>query len=389
MNLHYLYNKFTKELFDRYPIRVFKTNDFTNEPPYYLIDRVDSRKYNASMGNILFSDQEPIYPDLIPWLRRRDGYHSEWLELSSGPLTNNLIFVSEISKEVEDMRLAVHGRYEKVVYYFYHALACLDNYREYWKQDIEVPDQHKYLFICYQNVLNSFRWHRIRFQQRLLETGLIDQGLVSYFPPERSKLEEIIKWSTARHHSTDAEAQALEAIDALGKSFQIDTDSPNGSMSTYIDIKSCQSALIHVVSETCFYNGKLHLTEKIFKPIVAKQPFLLLASKGNLAYFKSYGFKTFSDFWDESYDDIEDDNERVEAVVNILQKLSELSYEQQCELRKATQEIVEYNWYHFYYDLKGIVVDELTNNLKTVTRSGVWQNIKTQDIDRFNYILKF
>lgn len=389
MNLHYLYNKFAKELFDQYPVRVFKTNDFTNEPPYYLIDRVDPKKYNAYMGNILFSDQEPIYPDLVPWLRQRDGYHSEWLELSSGPMTNNLLFVSEKSKEVEDMRSTVHGCYEKVVYYFYHALACLDNYREYWKQDIVVPDQHRYLFICYQNVLNSFRWHRIRFQQRLLESGLIDQGLVSYFPPERARLEEIIKLSTMRHHSTDAEAQALEVIDALGKPYQIDTDSPTGNMSTYIDIESCQSALIHVVSETCFYNGKLHLTEKIFKPIVAKQPFLLLAAKGNLAYFKSYGFKTFSDFWDESYDDIEDDNKRVDAVFNILHKLSQLSYEQQCELRKATKEIVEHNWYHFYYELKGIVVDELTDNLKTVTRAGVWQNIKTQDIDRLNYILKF
>ena len=37
----------------------------------------------------------------------------------------------------------------------------------------------------------------------------------------------------------------------------------------------------------------MHLTEKIFKPIVNKQPFMLLAAPDNLAYLKSYGFKTY------------------------------------------------------------------------------------------------
>ena len=398
MNLHYLYNKIVKEFFNRFPVKVFVTDDFVNEPPYYLIKRIDTQKYSGQFGFVLFMDQEPVYTHFIPWYKSPESTSidykvgSEWKNAMSIYGTPLMVFVSEHSVDVDRVRQRIDGTIKNcVVYYFYHALACLDNYREYWKQDIVVPDQHKYLFICYQHVVNSYRWHRIRFQQNLVESGLIDQGLVSYFPPEKETLVNIIKESTSKHGSQQAEIDALAVIDQLVIQYKIDTDSPTGSMSTFIDIEACQSALIHVVSETAFYNGKLHLTEKIFKPIVAKQPFLLLGAHGNLKYFKQYGFKTFSEFWDESYDDIVDDNERVDAVFNILTDLSKLSYEEQCALRQATKEIVEYNWHHFYYNLRDIVIDELTDNLQSeIANSSMWKHhIKSEHIGHLNNILKF
>jgi len=405
MNLHYLYKKIYNEFLKKYRIDAFATDEFSPTPPYYLIRSVNElqKNYSVPYGSALFMDQEPIYRTFLPMFDDDNGVVTSDYDLNDESilwkfrffayLLKLVIFVSEKSQEVEMVRkkLLYGNRDVAIVYYFYHGLASLDNYREYWKQDIQVPASHDKLFICYQNVVNSYRWHRIQFQLRMRESGLDQQGLISYNPPNKEKLEEIVKTATMRHGNLPMEKYVLNKIDMLTEPSYIDTESPNGAMSTFIDIENCQRAFVHVVSETAFYNGKLHLTEKIFKPIVAKQPFLLLGARGCLKYFKNYGFKTFENFWDESYDDINDSVKRVDAVFAELMKLSKLSYEEQCAMREQMQDILEYNWNHFFHEFKNIVVDELTDNMRLEFRkSFYWKNfVKQEDIDHLNKVLKF
>ena len=398
MNLHFLYEKFYKEFFSKYPAAVFVTDEFSVGPPYYLIKRISKDEKSSSpgmTGYVLFFDQEPIYPHTSPYKSNGHTETKEWFDDVSLQLLPKLVIISEHSSEAEDLKDKLtelnNGAYQPVVYYFYHAIACLDNYRNYWKEDIQIPSNHKYLFICYQNVINPYRWHRIRFQHLLRKSGLGEHGLVSYFPPEKDEVIRIIKDATKRHGNEKVEQEVLNDIDLLLKSSSIDTDSPDGAMSTFIDIENCHKAFIHVVSETAFYNGKKHLTEKIFKPIVAKQPFLLLGAYGNLEYLKSYGFKTFDRWWDESYDNIKDDDERIKAVFNILERISKMSYEEQCAMHKEMHEVLEYNWYHFYYNLKDIVIDELVANMKEeFAKSPRWAYMYTNDdIDHLGKMLRF
>lgn len=395
MDLQWLYKKIYNEFFKKYKFDLFSTSDFSFTTPYYLIQSVNDVKKNSTpKGCVLFLDQEPIYLYNTPWLTKhgKDLLESDTIWEARLPIHwyKQIIFVSEHGSEVDILQnhLRLLNPDGIVVYYFYHALASLDNYRNYWKENIQVPASHDKLFICYQNIVNNHRWHRIQFQLRLKQSGLIDQGLVSYNP--RDDIEEVIQLSTQYHNNKNIEAHALKHVDLLLEPSYIDTESPDGAMSTFIDIENCQRAFVHVVSETAFYNGKLHLTEKIFKPIVAKQPFLLLAAQGNLAYLQSYGFKTFSEFWDESYDQIEDNVARVDAVFKILQQLSTLSYNEQCAMRDRMRDILEYNWHHFYHHLKDRVVDELTTNMKhQFQKRASFKRIDTADIDHLNQILKF
>jgi hypothetical protein len=73
-----------------------------------------------------------------------------------------------------------------------------------------------------------------------------------------------------------------------------------------------KKSLINIIQETYFYSPEIHLTEKTFKPIVFKQPFIMIGAKGSLQHLKDLGFKTFNDFWDESYD-MQDDSQRMES----------------------------------------------------------------------------
>lgn len=81
------------------------------------------------------------------------------------------------------------------------------------------------------------------------------------------------------------------------------------------------NSLISVVTETNFANNEIFLTEKIFKPILHRHPFILVGAYKTLDHLKTLGYKTFSDFFDESYDDIEDPKERLVKIVEICKDI--------------------------------------------------------------------
>jgi hypothetical protein len=79
------------------------------------------------------------------------------------------------------------------------------------------------------------------------------------------------------------------------------------------------NSCINIVTETSFENNELFVSEKVLKPILMFQPFIMLGPYHYLKHIKErYGFKTFSEFWDESYDEIEDYRERLYVIINLI-----------------------------------------------------------------------
>jgi hypothetical protein len=103
------------------------------------------------------------------------------------------------------------------------------------------------------------------------------------------------------------------------------------------------NSCIHLVTETSFVDNELFISEKILKPILGYQPFILLGPYRYLNEIKKYGFKTFSEFWDESYDEIEDPTDRYRAVMKIVLELNSKSIEELNDLYQKTKNICIYN----------------------------------------------
>jgi hypothetical protein len=103
------------------------------------------------------------------------------------------------------------------------------------------------------------------------------------------------------------------------------------------------NSCVHIVTETSFQNNELFLSEKGLKPIIMYQPFIVFGPSGYLKRLKIYGFKTFSDFWDESYDDIEDHRKRLDLLIKLVNELNKKSIEELNELYKKTKDICIYN----------------------------------------------
>lgn len=115
--------------------------------------------------------------------------------------------------------------------------------------------------------------------------------------------------------------------------------------------KSCR---IGVVIEDFFLIGKnkniaYHespniITEKTWYFVYFKKPFMMFQAKHFLKNFRKLGFKTFSPFINEDYDNIDDDIERFQACVDEMKRISLLSEKDKSMLLDNLTEVCEHNF---------------------------------------------
>jgi hypothetical protein len=267
------------------------------------------------------------------------------------------------------------------MYYFFHGFAALDWYRGFYALNYnkQVNQEYRYDYVSFNRLVSNDRSYRCYFVSRLAEELLLEHGQISFgILTEQSSWQEEIA-----NTNTKLSASAIDHIKLHLPSTPLIIDSKHILGSASADIPRCiNDSFWHIVTETVFYYDKLHLTEKIFKPIVMKQPFMLLAAPGNLAYLKQYGFKTFEGIIDESYDLIQDSDDRVDAVVKQLVWYCTLSAKEKQRVIEAIAPIVEYNFHHFYGEFKHIISKELLDNCKNLFKEIGYDdsNIAYEDI---------
>jgi len=127
---------------------------------------------------------------------------------------------------------------------------------------------------------------------------------------------------------------------------------------------------IEIVLETLFDDSRWHLTEKSLRPIACGRPFILAATAGSLEYLRSYGFKTFNGYIDETYDTITDPAQRLECICNEMKRISQLPAVEKNQLWQNLYNIADYNKKLFFSTAwqQGIFDEFVTN-----VRSGLCQ----------------
>ena len=95
------------------------------------------------------------------------------------------------------------------------------------------------------------------------------------------------------------------------------------------------------------------------------QPFIFLAEPKMLEFVKSLGYKTFSKWIDESYDDALDDVTRMNKVVHEVEKLNTLSYSDLSAMLKDMLPVLTHNIELYMSNAKqNAVKSNLLSNLK-------------------------
>jgi hypothetical protein len=193
----------------------------------------------------------------------------------------------------------------------------------------------------------------------LIAQDLVQYGNVSLFHQDtwQATIEDADNLLDNR-----ARVKIYNTLRHVPENLTVDTNNPVGSMSANVNLDQLTDALWHVVTETVYFQDKLHLTEKVFKPIVARRPFILAAAPGNLAYLKSYGFRTFDQWIDESYDQETDHYVRIEKITQELARLCAMDRVALEQMHLEMQATLDYNFTHFYTTFKHLIVDELVDN---------------------------
>lgn len=102
--------------------------------------------------------------------------------------------------------------------------------------------------------------------------------------------------------------------------------------------------LISVITETKFHTNDIFFTEKTYKPIGNKHPFIMVGPYKSLYYLRLKGYKTFSDFFDESYDLEENPTERLLKIGSLCKYINSWSEDQKKSFYTETQSITEHNY---------------------------------------------
>jgi hypothetical protein len=115
---------------------------------------------------------------------------------------------------------------------------------------------------------------------------------------------------------------------------------------------------ISIINETHSNPETIFLSEKTFRAILLKHPFLMMSSPGTLALLRKCGYETYSCLFDESYDEEPDLFKRKELVLNELTKFINLDHRERTLKLFAAEQIAQVNQRHFLNQLNRRLVGQ-------------------------------
>ena len=240
------------------------------------------------------------------------------------------------------------------VYYWSHAVIARDwfRYAEHVKQKKQVTQT----FLIYNRAWSNTREYRLRFAELLIHLNLQEHCKTSINP---------IEPELGIHYDSYQFKNSVWRPKTVLENF-FPANTAQSHYSADFDINDYESTDIEVVLETLFDDQRLHLTEKSLRPIACAQPFILAGTHSSLEYLRSYGFITFGDIWDESYDLIEDPQERLYAIADLMKQITTwLPHHRENKMVEA-RAIAEYNCQRFFsQEFFNQTINELKTNLKS------------------------
>jgi hypothetical protein len=265
------------------------------------------------------------------------------------------------------------------VYYWNHAFLALDWFR-YAKHEIFRKNTVKKTFLIYNRAWTGTREYRLKFIDLLIDQKLVEQCQTSV---------NAIDPDTLQHYKDYNFKNISWKPNNTLENFLEPTVAGADSSANFVT-EDYKFTDIEVVLETLFDDGRLHLTEKSLRPIACGQPFIVAGTHGSLKYLHSYGFKTFEQIWDETYDQEINPECRLLAITNLMKTISQWDSDtRQIKLEQARL-IAEHNrkWF-FSKEFFDLIVNELKTNFELAFDEFKQCHNYKQWYDRWNKLLTY
>lgn len=227
----------------------------------------------------------------------------------------------------------------------------------------QVPEK---LFLSWNR---RFRRHRTNLALGLDKAGLVDRSYYAMrdYDPE-VKLQRFD--STVNIYSDPLLGITNEDVENFIKKLplKLDDEESINEMCADHDFKIrpfYRNSLVSLVTETNFDQQQVTLTEKSYKPSREKHPFIIVGSAGSLKAMHEQGYKTFSEFWDESYDECLNGQERMYRIIEVCKFIASWNHDQIIDFKRRVKPILEHNYNRLKIDPSILVAESIANHIRS------------------------
>lgn len=202
--------------------------------------------------------------------------------------------------------------------------------------------------LCFNRRGHSARWALLA---EFIDNNLLDKAYYSFYRTREEFLFDSVRLPNLYH-------KVISIIDAHKEilPLQLNIQEPLCQQwfdPSQTDLPYFQSSYLSLCTETVFFEDidsnygeidNLFFSEKTYKPIQMKHPFILAARPRALEQLRQDGYQTFGPVIDESYDEIENDEHRLLAIIKEVKRLYEFTDNDWIKFQEFTRPIVEHNW---------------------------------------------
>jgi len=218
------------------------------------------------------------------------------------------------------------------------------NYRAFGdiRDRFNVIKKKEKLFLCFNR---RFRLHRYALIGLLLEKDLVKNSYYSFFLDNYKKtniIDELRYYNVSEKVSGIIYNEIQKNEHLFPIRLNIDPDNNKVHLDND-DMRFFDNSYFSLVTETGFFNDVIFFSEKIYKPITVRHPFILVSTPHSLKYLRGLGYKTFSPFINESYDDIENHEARLIAIVDEIERLNKFTNDEWIKWQHDVEHIVDHN----------------------------------------------
>ena len=247
--------------------------------------------------------------------------------------------------------------------------------------------QFKY---CSHN--NNIKDNRVDLLMFLIKNNLLEEGITTWFGGNEPKAQGVDKLDFTKynhqsppHYGTIMDYSRIygkEVVDIAQDLIPNSYDYKIDGLQDYLNVLPYFNSYFNIVTESVWgpgydnpkcddglYPQKIHITEKVWKPIISFQPFILISSKNNLKKLREWGFKTFDGWIDESYDELETYEERKKVINKEILRLCNMSRKELEKWYWSMEDILVHNFDNF-----SKFINSEYNNLQKMFENG-WNKI--------------
>lgn len=167
---------------------------------------------------------------------------------------------------------------------------------------------------------NSNRLHRPRMILNLMDRSLFDKGLISLL--QSDEFDRFCETPENINYKTKIKDKYPFVVDYEDAKLVADMHN------YFTKVGMWNDTYFSVVNETGVSDGAVFITEKTIRPMIYFHPFIVYGNPNTLSELRKLGFQTFPEFFDERYDSIEDEQERLSIILDNIERICSIPIEE-------------------------------------------------------------